>query len=226
MNLLFQVANFILRALRSLLDLTGIPDFPAFPTEITFDSVMEWLRQVYQAFFTWLGLNFQNLRDSIPNIATWLWGALRNIGSFIVYNLLWPLAQWILEHVAAALGIGNDTIDQARAIWRDAYLFLIAAQEEASYEFDDLMLLMGETANVFGVLITGFRGSVTGTAELDFGEDLNGLAAFLWRGVEFINDTVSLTPLSALNIVALGIITIGIAQWTIQKFVSMLERFS
>jgi hypothetical protein len=111
-------------------------------------------------------------------------------------------------------------------LWRDAGIFLQAAWIEAGYEFDSLMLLLQETASVFGVLIVGFRGVATGDSELDFGESLGGLAAYLWRGVSFINDVVSFTPLSALNIVALGIITIGLAQWTVKKFVGMLEHFS
>lgn len=224
--IMFTIANAILAAIRAIGDFTGIPDFPAFPDEITFDSVLEWFRQCFVSFFSWLGMNFKRLRDAIPVVAEWFWSLLLAVLGWVAEKLLLPAVTWLMQHVLEALGIGEDAMVIARAIWRDLSVFVAAAAIEAGYEFESLTLLLTETAGVFGILITGFRGVATGTSELDFGEELNGLAAYLWRGVEFINESVSLTPLSALNIVALGVITIGLAQWTISRLLKMLERLS
>lgn len=223
---LFTIANMILEAIRAIGGFVDGPDWPTLPDKITFDSVLEWLRQVYVAFFNWLGLNFTRFRNAIPTIADWFWSLLLAVLGWVAEKLLLPAITWLMEHVLEALGIGEDALEIAGDIWRDLSIFVGASAIEAGYEFESLMLLLTETASVFGVLITGFRGVATGTSELDFGENLNGLAAYLWRGVAFINETVSLTPLSALNIVALGVITIGLAQWTISRLLKMLERLS
>ena len=224
--IMFTIANAILAAIRAIGDFTGIPDFPAFPDEITFDSVLEWFRQCFVSFFSWLGMNFNRLRDAIPVVAEWFWSLLLAVLGWVAEKLLLPAVTWLMQHVLEALGIGEDAMEIARAVWRDLSIFVAASALEAGYEFESLTLLLTETAGVFGVLITGFRGVATGSSELDFGESLGGLAAYLWRGVEFINESVSLTPLSALNIVALGVITVGLAQWTISRLLKMLERLS
>jgi hypothetical protein len=83
-------------------------------------------------------------------------------------------------------------------------------------------LLLQETAAVFGVLIEGMRAGLTGDTELDMGESLGGFAAYLWRGVEFINTVVADTPLAGLNVVALGIIAWGLAAWSVKRFTKIL----
>jgi hypothetical protein len=223
---LFTIANMILEAIRAIGGFVGSPDWPTLPDEITFDSILEWLRQVYVAFFNWLGLNFNRFRDAIPTIAEWWWNVVLGVIGWIIDSLIGPIFGWLLDQLLATLGIGEDAREAFMVLWRDAGIFLQAAWIEAGYEFDSLTTLLSETTGVFGVLITGLRGVATGETELDFGESLGGLAGYLWRGVEFINETITFTPLSALNIVALGIITIGLAQWTVKKFVGMLERFS
>jgi hypothetical protein len=216
-RVLFQIANAFLDIIRGI-------GFPSFPTEITFDSILEWLRQVYTAFFNWLGLNFTHFRDAIPVVAEWLWNVLAGMGLWMIERLIVPLVVWIIERIFDLLGIGGDVRTTLTSIFYDVTTFMASLWLEIKYEFDSLVLLLTETTGVFGVLITGVIGVGTGESELDFGESLGGLAGYLWRGVAFINEVVTFTPLSALNIVALGIIAIGLAQWTIRKFVSTLER--
>lgn len=223
-RVLFTIANAIIDAIRAIGGFVGSPDWPTLPDEITFDSILEWFRQCFVAFFNWLGLNFSRFRDAIPVVAEWLWNVLAGMGLWMIERLIIPFVVWIIERIFDLLGIGGDVRTTLTSIFYDVITFMASLWLEIKYEFDSLVLLLTETTSVFGVLITGVIGVGTGESELDFGESLGGLAGYLWRGVAFINDVVTFTPISALNIVALGILTIGLAQWTIRKFVSTLER--
>lgn len=221
-----ELERIILMGLNAIMDIYDAIGFPEFPDDLSLGSLILWLRETYRAFGNWLGESLQNIVFSGQTLGSWLRSQLLTLAEWFWEDIILELIFWIMDQAEAAGIIGEDTIDRLRLLWRDAVIFIDALETELSYQFDDLQALATETGNVFWVLLTGWQSSLSGDAELDMGEDLGGLAAYLWRGVQFVDEVVTITPLSALNIVALGVIAWGLGAWTIQKFLSMAERLA
>jgi hypothetical protein len=217
--LIFQAINIILDAIDGM-------DLPALPDDLSIGSLILWLRETYRAFGNWLGESLQNIVFSGETLGDWIRSQIITLADWFWEDIILELVNWAMDQAIAAGLVGEDTLYRLRLLWRDADIFIAALEQELAYEFNDLQALAQETGNVFWVLLTGWQSSLSGDAELDMGEDLGGFAAYLWRGIAFVDDVVSLTPLSALNIVALGIIGWGLGTWTINRFLSMAERLA
>jgi hypothetical protein len=216
----------IAQAANSILDVSDQIDFPELPEDLSIGSLILWLRETYKAFGNWLGESLQNIVFSGETLGEWLRSQFIEIADWFWEDILLELIHWAMDQAEAAGLISEDMIWRLRFLWRDADMFIDAIEDELLYEWNDLQALAGQTADVFWVLLVGWQSSLSGDAELDMGESLGGFAAYLWRGVEFVDEVVTITPLSALNIVGLGIIGWGLGAWTLSRFVSMLERLA
>jgi hypothetical protein len=182
-----------------------------------------WLRESSRAFFSWLGSSLSNILLSGRNIGEWLRDQLITLAEWLWEDIIVELITWLMDQAVAAGMIGEDAANRILWMFRNADLWMQAAADEIDYELQSAMTLLQETLNIFGVLLAGMRSGVTGTDELNLGEVLGGFAAYLWRGVSFINEVVESTPLAGLNIVALGVIFWGLSTWTLKRFGKILE---
>jgi hypothetical protein len=175
-------------------------------------SWLEWIGMFFARYFDWIGLNLSGLTDWIPTNAGELADFLNNMFMEFIFWLSEQLEFdpfWLLE-----------TLD---AIWDEALLFWDEIQLEAGIEFEDLLLLLQNMANVMLVLVDGVREGVSGETIAYIGEDFEGVGAFIWEGVNFLNTAIQDTPLVGLNLVALAAITLSLSQWTVKKFLETLE---
>jgi len=191
--------------------------------DVTIGSLLMWLRETVRSIMTWFWTSLSNFVLSGKTFGEWLGSIVVTIAEWFWDDIVVELIEWAFDQAVAAGLIGEDAADRILWMFRDVDIWLAAAADEADYEFDSALLLLEETVSVFGVLLEGMRTGLTGEEVLDMGEDLGGFAAYLWRGVEFINDVVAATPLSGLNIVALGTIFWGLATWTTTRVGKMLE---
>jgi hypothetical protein len=186
--------------------------FPALPDESGLISWLEWIGLVIARLGDYLGGNLTRLASWFPrngeNLARW----------FIRFVL--EILAWILEQFGIDAGFLVDLRD---IIYLDLLVFLDNVATEIELEFNELVRLLQNTADIFLILINGFSGGVSGTEIAPLGQDMGGVADFIWAGVDFFNEAIQGTPLVALNVLALGILAFGLGQWTLQKFLSMLE---
>jgi hypothetical protein len=201
------------------LDEMGIPEIP---DEVTLESFIFWLKESFRAFSVWLRSALGNLIFSGRSFGEWLRDQLIELAGWLWEDIILEVIEWAIQQAEAAGLIGEDAVTRLLWMFRNADIWLDAAMDEAAYELDSALLLLEEMAAVFGVLIEGMRAGLTGDTELDMGESLGGFAAYLWRGVEFINTVVADTPLAGLNVVALGIIAWGLAAWSVKRFTKIL----
>lgn len=178
-------------------------------------SWVEWFGLLVDQLLSWFGIN-------IPDAIEWF---PRNGARLVdwLFDLYEEFIFWLAEQLDVDPYALFAIID---AIWNEALLFWDEINTEIGLEFQDLLLLLQNTANVLIVLVGGVREGVSGDNVAYIGTDFSGVGRFIWIGVEFINETVASTPLSALNLVSLGAIAIVLTQWTIKKFVSSLESLS
>lgn len=176
---------------------------------------LEWLALTLTTFLDWMGINVNEIFEWFPR------NGERSIAW--LYDLFEQFVFWLAEQLDMD---PYAILDIVRLIGAEATLFWRLIEDEAWAEFQDLLLLLQNTANVLIVLIDGVREGVSGENVAYIGQDFSGVGQYIWIGVEFINDVISQTPLSALNLVALGVITIGLTQWTIKRFMSALESVS
>lgn len=206
--------------LRERLDL--LPELPELPDNL-FDvrAWLEWFRQAASIIMDWFSRSGRNMLSSIRRILIWWRDAIYGV-------INWLAAWWLrgvevmVNHLLALLGIGAE-VDLV-GLWRDGRIFLRNIWLELGYEFDSLMTLLDETGEVLNVLIIGWRGSLDGNAEVDFGENMGGLGGFLWRGVNWVGEAIEGTPLTALNFVAMGVLAWGLILYTGQSITRMLEK--
>lgn len=201
------------------LDLPTMPDFP----ENLFDirGWLEWYRQSYNAILQWFWRNWRNGLQSIKNILLWVWqfwtGGLEFIGSLWLRGV-----ELLLEHVLALFGIAAD-ID-LMGLFRDGRIFLQNIRYEVQLEFESLLTLLDETAEVLEVLFIGWSGALAGDVQADFGENMGGLGAFIWKGVDWVGEAIDGTPLTALNIISLGVLAWGLITYTLETISRILEK--
>lgn len=219
-RLLAQIINVLLDVLERI----GLS--PPLVGEYDLEAWFNWFVEVLTGGFNWFSVNLQAGRLSIRNILEWLaWEIFYPIPQWLasVTSTGWEgLADWILTHVSAFLNLAEPL--SVRAIIRDAELFWRAIQEELGLEVQSLLLLLQQTGEVFGVLITGYRASLAGEVSADFGQSLGGLAVYLWAGVRWVDEAIQGTPLTAINLLAMGVISWGLITWTIGKFSRMLSK--
>lgn len=201
-------ANAVLDVLRNII--LRIPALPNAGDGMY--SWIEWLVNCIGRYVDWIGINLNNLLGWIPLNMNEL---ARFLHSLYMEFILWLAEQlnvdpfWLLETL--------------NAIWNEALLFWDEMQIEAKLEFQNLLLLLQNMANVMIVLVNGVREGVSGETVAYIGDDFEGIGAFIWEGVNFLNTAIQDTPLVGLNIVALAAIAIGLSQWTVKKFVETLE---
>jgi len=217
-RLLLMAINTILDVLANL-DILELPEIEG----LDLNSLIAWLRETFRTFGQWLGDSLANMLLSGRTLGEWLRDQLLTLAEWAWEDIILELITWMMDQAVAAGLIGEDAADRILWMFRNVDLWLAAAADEIDYELQSAMTLLQETLNIFGVLLAGLRSGVTGTDELDMGEELGGFAAYLWRGVEFINEVVEGTPLAGLNVVALGIIFWGLSTWTLRRFGKMLE---
>ncbi len=218
--MLGQVNDVALYALIELID-EGV--ISALPDDITLGSLLRWFRETISAYMAWWLDGMISIILSGQTLGEWLRDQLITLAEWLWHDISLDLIEWFFDQAVAAGLIGEDAANRILWMFRNVDVWINAVMDEARYEFQSAILLFQETFTVFAVLLDGMSTGLMGEDELAMGEALGGFAAYLWRGVEFINDVVAGTPLSALNVVALGIITWGLITWTIGRFGKMLE---
>jgi hypothetical protein len=194
----------------------GIRDFlmafPALPEGGDVMSWLEWIGQAIARLGDYLGGNLTRLASWFP----------RNGEIFVQWfiRLLLEILAWILEQFGVEAAFLVDLRD---LIYYDLMAFVEAVAMEVRLEWAELVRLMQATGDIFLILINGFSSGVSGTEVAPLGQDVGGIGQFIWDGVDFFNNAIQGTPLIALNILALGILAFGLGQWTLQKFLSILE---
>jgi hypothetical protein len=221
-----QIDAIISRAISMIMDVLADMDLPALPDDLSISSLILWLRKTFEAFGTWIVESWQGILFSGRTGGQWLGDQLIAIAEWLWDDVIEELVLWLMQQLEAAGVVGQDTVQRVMFLFRNVDIWIAAAADEIEYEFDSSLQLFTSIVEIFEVLIAGLRAGLTGEEELDMGEDLGGFAAYLWRGVEFINDIVASTPLAGLNLVAMGAITWGLATWTIRRFGKMLEFIS
>jgi len=175
-------------------------------------SWVEWFALLIGNILDWFGFN-------IPEIAEWFPRNFDEFARWLAY-LLRGFVFWLAE----ALGLDPWVVwDVIRLVWNEARLFWEEILIEIDIETDNAILLLQNTANVFITLANGVRSGVSGDEIAYIGEDFSGIGGFIWTGVDFVNEAVDMTPISGLNIIALGVIAWGLLVWTGKKFVKIIE---
>ena len=221
-----EIERIIMRATSIFIDVLESIDLPAFPDDISLGSLILWLRRTFEAFGRWIIEQWTNALFSGRTVTQWLADQLIAIAEWLWEDIILELVLWIMEQLEAAGLIGSDTIQRIMWMLRNIDIWLEAAADEIEYELNSAFQLFGDIVTIFDVLIAGIQTGLAGEQELDMGEDLGGFAAYLWRGVDFIDDVVDGTPLVGLNVVAMGVIAWGLAQWSLKRFGKMLEFIS
>jgi len=219
-GLINTAINWLLTQLVRLIEL--LPQVPENLFDLT--GWIEWYRQLFILAIAWVVRQIVNFYTSISNIIDWI------VSEIVVPVVEWfrdlfvEIAAWIIGHVLAVISVvtGIDLLQ----IWSDARIFMQALGDELSLEFNSFLLLFGSLYDVLAVMITGWRGSLAGDATADFGQGLGGFAAYLWVGVDWVNDAIEGTPLTALNFVAMGIIAWGLVQFTLGRVRSWMEKIA
>lgn len=213
-------ANWIIKQIAYVFGKLNLPEFPEIPDNL-FDlsAWMEWMRQSASVILSWIYRQIRNAFESVVNIASWAgrwWGSFAEwLASWWIYGL-----NLIVEHFLALFGIEIDPM----ALWRDFKIFIDAVGEEIGYEFDSLLLLLNDVGEVFGIVFTGWWGSLSGDATQDFGQGMGGLGGFIWRGVEWVGEAIDGTPLTALNFVSMGALAWGLFTHTTEKISKIFSR--
>ncbi len=182
-------------------------------------------------------LSFEGLVDYfghafLPNLSEWIRELIDQFGRWLSYQgrrilewldwLLYDIVLWLSQQ----FGVPPQAIyDALYDLGYEARMFWLEMQAEVLNEWYNALQLLTNMANVLITIASGVRG-VSGTTVAYIGADFTGVGGFIWDGVEFANDAVDMTPLSGLNVVALGVITIGLVGWTGRRFLRMLEAFS
>lgn len=211
--------NWLLVQLHKLLE--SLPQTPENLFSLT--GWIEWYKQLFSQFSAWLWRQIRNSFTSFKNAVDWLSVAFYRIVEWINDLFIQGLA-WVIEHVNAVLSAvtGIDLLQ----IVRDSLIFMRAIRDELSTEFQSFLQLFSSTYDVFEVLITGYRGALFGDAKADFGQGMGGYAVYLWTGVEWISEAIDDTPLTALNFVAMGLITWGLIGFTLGKGKKWIEKIA
>jgi len=175
-------------------------------------GIPEWINSLVFRMLDWIGYSFAGFFQ-------WLGGVFGDFGLFLG-GILEAVLEWIGEQ------LGFDPfflLTELDSLWDETLLFWDEVQDEVGSESSDLLLLLQNMGNVMIVLVNGVRGGVTGETIAYIGTDFDGIGEFIWIGVDFLNEAIENTPLTALNIVALAAITLSLVQWTIKKFGETLE---
>jgi len=201
-------ANALIRILENII--LRIPPLPNAGDGLI--SWLEWILLWLERFYDWIGINIDEMANWIPN-------STDEMMSFLE-SLYYELIFWIADQLQVDPFWLLDLMD---AIWSEALLFWDEITLEIDAEFDDVLLLLQNTANVLLVLVNGVRSGVSGSTVGYIGGDFTGVGAFIWEGVDFLNTATANTPLTALNLIAMGAIALTLMQWTIRKFTDALE---
>ncbi len=175
--------------------------------------IWDWLMQAAEGFLDYFGITIADLRKGVVDY---------------VIN---PFALWIKEIVNAVIWwIADlldmdpyDLIDMLMLIWNEAGLFFEAIRIEVMIEIKNAGRLFIDMADVFIILGSGVREGVSGNRIELIGTDMTGLGAYIWDGVDFLNEVLADTPMSALNVVLLGAMAFGLLIWTGIKLKNVIE---
>lgn len=218
------VANTVWIMLEDIL--LRIPALPNILSDNFWEELSTFLRLSVEGLLDWFGIVMPNIFDVVDAIINaigrWLGWQWRRFGQWLDW-VLYDVVIWF----AAQLGETPQTIfDTLYDIGYEAREFLVEMQVEALNESSNALHLLVNTADVLIILASGVREGVSGNTIAYIGGDFTGVGAFIWEGVEFVNEAVDMTPLSGLNVLALGVIAIGLLGWSATKFMRMLEAFS
>ena len=208
-NALFVAANNTYRLIESIL--LRIPAFPDPGSGII--SWLEWFSLLFTQLTDWVGINVPDIFGWFPRngqaFSSWLESLVREFVFWLAEQLnLDPYEVWSTM---------SAILYEMKLFWQEIML-------ELEIEFDNALVLLENTANVFIVLADGVRSGVSGNRVEYIGKDFSGVGAYIWTGVDFINEMIDATPLSALNIIALGVLAFGLMVWTGKKFSHILEQ--
>lgn len=206
--------------------LLRIPALPNVLGENFWGELGTFLRLSVEGLLDWMGMFMPNLTEWVSNIigsvGRWLGWQWRRLGQWLDW-LLYDVAVWLAAQLGAT---PQDIFDAIYDIGHEARLFSLEMQSEIVNETTDALHLFVNAADVLLLIASGVREGMSGNTVAYIGGDMAGVGGFIWDGVEFVNDAVDATPLSALNVVALGVVTIGLMGWSGKKFLHMLEAFS
>jgi len=166
--------------------------------------MLDWIGATFADFFAWLG------------------GVMANFGFFF-----WEIVQGFIAALGDFLGFDPFFLLQdLDALWDETLAFWDEIQDELGLETSAVMLLLQNLGNVMIVLINGVTEGMSSETVAYLGTDFEGVGAFLWEGMDFVNSALEGTPLTALNVIALAAITLTLMQWTLKKFSETLEFLS
>lgn len=221
LRVLSIILNKIWRAIQDIL--YRIPALPEPGSGLI--SWVEFFKLLAEAFQDFFGINLTDLQNWLATIVNSITRWFGNQWDrFIVWLdwLLYDIVAWLADQFGI---MPNDIFDLLYDIVYEARLFWLEMVAEMESEMSDALHLLVNMADVLIVLASGVREGVTGDSIAYIGSDFEGLGGFIWDGVDFVNEVADMTPLSGLNILALGIITFGLMVWTGKKFLRMLESF-
>jgi hypothetical protein len=191
---------------------------PAFPTGED-SGIMGWLQ--------WLRLAIERLGDTlvvnVAAIANWLPSYAESFSGWLA-RLLWEIAAWLVSLVTGSEP--GDVQAAFNSIWSTLNTLIDMILFELLQEFADLMTLAGDTADIFIILWNGFYGAATGSEVAPIGKNVSGVGEFIWIGIDWANSIMETTPITAINVIALSIIALGLAQFTIREFLTTLEAMT
>ncbi|MCD4737784.1 MAG: hypothetical protein K8R89_00800 [Anaerolineae bacterium] len=211
--------NWLLTQLHKLIEL--LPQVPENLFSLT--GWIEWYKQLFSLASAWLWRQIVSYYTSIRNAIDWLSVAFYKVMEWLNDIFTLGLAWWI-GHINAVISAvtGIDLLQ----IVQNSRIFIRALGDEISLEFHSFLQLFGSTYDVFAVLVTGYRGALFGDTKADFGQGMGGYAMYLWAGVEWVSDAIDDTPLTALNFVAMGLITWGLIGFTLGKGRKWIEKIA
>ena len=178
-------------------------------------GIGDWLNALVFRMLDWIGATF-------ADFFAWLGGVMADFGFFF-----WEIVQGFIAALGDFLGFDPFFLLQdLDALWDETLAFWDEIQDELGLEMSAAMLLLQNLGNVLIVLVNGVTDGLTGETVAYIGTDFEGVGAFLWEGMDFVNSALEGTPLTALNVIALAAITLTLMQWTLKKFSETLEFLS
>lgn len=175
-------------------------------------GAFDWLNAVVFRMLDWIGATFSGFFQ-------WLDAVIADFGFF-----MWEIVLGFIAFLGDLLGFDPFALlAEMNDLWNETLWFWRQIQTEIGYEWGSAINLLQNMGNVMMVLVDGVRGGLNAETGAYLGEDIGGVGAFIWEGVSFVSEAVEGTPLTALNIIALAVITLTLSQWTLKKFTTTLE---
>jgi len=162
---------------------------------------------------------FRYALETWPGLVDFLAMAITEIVPWLTTLLTWIAT----DLIAGTVGLILTTITTAINNSADFMQFIV---EQFNTSFLEAVAILGVVVQMVNFLITLAAGMITGLMEAlssDTEAELFAEATYFWRGIDLFDEITSETPYVILNTVAIGIIGVNLALWTIAQIAELFD---